>query len=844
MSEPAAPSIAALRQAQQTTLAALVEIDEQALLQLTRLTLPEIRALREEVARIVPAGNLPAFILSGLIQLKGRQVNPDRMQQDLNALLRGLSLLPYGVFVAGPAAALYAYQKILQLAGKELTTAFPQGIWQFYLEFGLREDAARHANETTGFHAALPAQADLARMGAAWVNAMIELLYRYDALLATEWRERVLLRLILEAAQEGGLADQPPFLTLITDWSRRRPYHRRTPESDYLAHRQLLFQHFVEERLGILPTELRAAVHQRFAEREATELAAYQDQMTLLATLRPERFQEQKEPFPLWQAAIGFIWQGHTYLLPVCARDAQGSPLCAPMTSGQPPFPLYTLPDGMLCDARRQPLTVDRQGQVRTVNGGTLLGRLLPTAPDTVLAWVSTILAAPAPTTLPTLDLLLAESPRQQQGTLRGKLPKATRAELAALRHVPIFINWDIHAAALPLAVIRRDHRGVGDHALTLFRTERSIVFDQSHIFFDGTWGMAVAEIATDSAIHAYRQLSQLTPASSAPHPPVLKLESRPEVETLARTFSQQIEVDAESEALNMAQLQRLRRWLEQRGVRLTVNDLLILYRCFHAVEYSPAPPLAQAIAALPPALRDLVASTHARFQTTNPALLIPMDASGIAPRERLYPTTFRNPLTELPALFRTTEAQYRACRENPTAPAWEAFDRSRRELLAYLKTFGELLDALKAVTMRGESFNTATLRLLGHLPVSMQHLLDTIPQRITVLNEIIKGNEVFSNVGRVAPGSTLRRFISAKDDGQTKELVWGFLTDDHEVMHLSLRDFRAYVGPLVQAGQAALAQALVQDYLESYVAGFNRFVDELSKIAGRQKPPHLNEKR
>jgi phytoene/squalene synthetase len=121
---------------------------------------------------------------------------------------------------------------------------------------------------------------------------------------------------------------------------------------------------------------------------------------------------------------------------------------------------------------------------------------------------------------------------------------------------------------------------------------------------------------------------------------------------------------------------------------------------------------------------------------------------------------------------------------------AWQAFDQQRRRFLAHLKVFSEFQDAIKAVTMRGESFNTATLRLLGHLPPAMQYILDQIPQRIGVLNEVIKGNEVFSNVGRVSAGSSLRRFLSAKDDGEAKELVWAVLTDDHDRMHITCAIF------------------------------------------------------
>ena len=62
--ESAAPARDAHLQAQweqsrQTTLAALAQIDASTLSQLSQLTLPEIQAIQEEIARVFPAGNLP-----------------------------------------------------------------------------------------------------------------------------------------------------------------------------------------------------------------------------------------------------------------------------------------------------------------------------------------------------------------------------------------------------------------------------------------------------------------------------------------------------------------------------------------------------------------------------------------------------------------------------------------------------------------------------------------------------------------------------------------------------------------------------------------------------------------
>ncbi len=350
----------------------------------------------------------------------------------------------------------------------------------------------------------------------------------------------------------------------------------------------------------------------------------------------------------------------------------------------------------------------------------------------------------------------------------------------------------------------------------------------------------------TDSAVHWYQRLTREGfLAEKSPNPLPLSLSSTPQMEALAKPKYHLNEATAESVGIETRQLFRLRKWLLQRGVRLTVNDLLLLYRFFHSAWYRPSRALIQALEAFDSratsaeaqAAGQSIQATLTRFHEMNPALLIPMDASNVSPGERVFPTTFRNPLTEIREKFVIAQDHYRTYRACPDLDHWLAFDQSRRKLLTYLKAFGGLMDTLKAVTMRGESFNTATIRLLGHLPASMQNLLDQIPQRIGALNEVIKGNEVFSNVGRVAPGTSLTRFISAKDDGQAKELIWGILTDDQGQMHISLRDFRPFVSQLVALGETELADLLARDYLESYVQGLNRFVAELGTLITSKEP-------
>jgi hypothetical protein len=95
----------------------------------------------------------------------------------------------------------------------------------------------------------------------------------------------------------------------------------------------------------------------------------------------------------------------------------------------------------------------------------------------------------------------------------------------------------------------------------------------------------------------------------------------------------------------------------------------------------------------------------------------------------------------------------------------------------------------------------------------------------------LLKGREVFSNVGAVVPSSTLTRFISAKDDNDKKSLVWGVITDAQGVMRLSLRDFRPHVALLAACGRKELASRLAQHYVDTYAQGLNRFIHELRQI-------------
>jgi len=738
---------------------------------------------------VLPASTLHNLIAAGRTHLSFRTMPtvdndhaPIRLAQRIRPIL---DTTTYRAFFVLPATVLAAYQRLLKLIGKNLDTAFPDGTWQFYVEYGLREDSARHACETTGFDAAIRAEGlnlNESDELAAWAAAAIWLLHHYDLLLANEWHEHTRLKHLAEQLSDD---------RVITRWLRAKPY--RVPagqDEDFIDYRRAAFNAFCSAELSRVNRYRCERIEKTWHNRQAVDrrndgLTAYQRQMSILASLEPTEHADLRVPIPPDQLRLAVIRNGHYYLIKIGQSPSltRLRSVCAAILADEPAVSPAAL-DDVLCVARRA-----------------------------------------------------------DQPALRRLLPNDTQADLERLRAAPIILNWDQADSSSKLADIRKGKRGIGDHAMTVFRGTTSTVFDLSHIFFDGPWGMATAEIFTSQAIRFARQLSGLPPIHTHARVACLKLQASPELAAV-RTVPLPVEVSAETTLARLDLIQQARCNLRQyhRKLNLTVNDILLLHRTMFGQMYRPSAELTRALVRLAasPDLATRQASSMAlntlhESRHTNPALLIPMDASGVNPRERIFPTTFRAPFHHLLTYHQKALEHLDAATVLNRKRAYLRFHRARHVYFAKLRAFGQLMNAFKEVALRGESISTATIKLLAGLPRRIQRLLDGLPNYIDVLNEVIKGQEVFSNVGQVAATSSLTRFNTAKDDNEKKTLAWGVITDAEGNLRLSLRDARPHVGALINCGQQELAAQITQEYLDAYALSLNTFVEELSRIA---QPP------
>ena len=758
------------------------------------LSLPEVEKVIDMVARMAPAGNIPGVILNGLFRLPDRRLPPDTVRNDIQSLFQGvrtnLDKAVYGTLFAGPAAIIWAYQGLIRLAGKDPADAFPEGTWQFYTDYALREDTARHTHETIGFDKVLASHnlivSQEERM-AAWIMAALQTLHQYPDLLHNEWRERVYCRVLRDVAAGTKL-----YKDVYREWEGLRPYRRGNdvdPNETYPQYRRRKFDMFLEQKINRMPETWQRDWVRQVRKARASELANYQQQLSIQAFLQPGLHGDSRTIVDARELSLAIVYCGHYYLLPMTDPNSDG----------------------------RRPLT-----------------------PAQVRGYLAAILSS-SPLAEPASLRELARARRGQADALRCRLSPVNQATIARLQTAPIILNFDKRLRELSLAQIRQGERGVGDQPLTIFDTGNSFIFDQSHIFFDGIWGANLAEIMTQEATAwaAYFQQSAGVPQPEQPE--YLPFQWNPEEQRLLRAVPKVAnEVTAENEDVQLKAIRSLRQLFKRRNdlLRLTVNDILVLYRAIHAASYQPNPDIVDQLEKLrknraTAAAGEIALEAIHNHRRSNPAILIPIDASPRSPRERVHPMCFEVPLQELDLL-----AMHQRATQNLTLygtayrePEYERFDRIQRHYLALLAGFGQLFGAARDLATRGESASVGTIKLLAYMPTPWQRLLDRIPSQVGLLNDLIKGQEVFSNLGMAARESSIHRFMTAKDDNDGKTLVWGVVTDAAGTMRITLRDFRPHVAALIAVGQGDLAEQIVADYLQAYVVGLNDYIRDLRRI-------------
>ncbi|MEM6284836.1 MAG: choline/carnitine O-acyltransferase [Chloroflexota bacterium] len=706
----------------------------------------------------------------------------------INALFKGLSFMKdnamYQLAFGGPATVLAGYNMLLQLAGAEPDDYLPDGAWQFYVEFGLREDAARHQSETVGFQrvAAHRSMSEVDKLSA-WMLASMWLIRDYEQWLELLWEESALLQAIETYTGLTGVH---------RDWQKTRPFAAPDIHTSLVDYRKETFVKFWKYHLSQVSQEQwRFFSSNWFTPDKQEEIGrrkrAFVRQLSINRYIEPGEYSDERHPIDPGSRRIAVVYRNNYYL-------------------------------------------------VDFLDPGT------PDALQTIRQQATAILNSKAEP-LAEIDTLLVTTPRQHQLKLRATLSRDQRAELEQLRKAIIILNHDSVERNQPLTYIRSNRRGIGDHAITLFQTGGSTVFDFSHIFFDGPAAMAVAEMMTNEALK-YAQLLALTPAADAApaavQPVDLTMTNR--FNQTASRIPQYINYVSAEQSEAIEPLQQLRRSLKTRTrLRLTINDLLVLYRTIFNTYYQPSQQVRRALDGLRSERRGavLVRNVETMFKKqaeSNPSLLIPIDASRYDPRERLFPSLFRSPLpsfdrehNQLVAL-RQQATRRRAFGSNRRAV--EDFERERQNYLGYLEAYIAVMRKYREIATSGESMGATAIRLIAGLPnKGLQKLADEIPGHLSIVNDAIKGEEVFSNVGRVTAGSSIARFASAKDDNNKKVLVWGVMTNDVNELYITLRDFREPILDIVREGHLEAAQLITQDFLDSYMRGLYRFAGEMQDI-------------
>ena len=298
-----------------------------------------------------------------------------------------------------------------------------------------------------------------------------------------------------------------------------------------------------------------------------------------------------------------------------------------------------------------------------------------------------------------------------------------------------------------------------------------------------------------------------------------------------------------------------------------------MLYRAIHTYTYRPPAGLLAEISELQntpnPSTRTGALIAAATRQTLemlrspahdSPTLVLYLDVSARSPVERQRALGVRVPVSGLNLVGLHQRAMQtldviqgttplggnRAPQELEPLPAenrpepganLQDFRAARAEYLAALGAYGSVMYRLREATLLGESPFVADQPVPAALAGMMQTLVGGDDSPYDLFAELDGGEELFTNLGMAAPGSSLTRFLPARDDDPRRGMAWGLITSASGVMHITLRDFRPHVAHLHEAGLRDMADRIAQDYLNAYARGFNRFVFDLTQLL-RSTPP------
>ncbi len=637
---------------------------------ISKLSLPEIDGLVERIARIAPAGNIPGVILNGLASLKQKQPSEEIVRRDIGLLFRGVeqSLKDHAVyttFFAGPAAVIYAYQTLLKLAGKNPDAAFDYGTWDFYVKYALRDDTARHTCETHGFGTTLRQHAiQLSEIDklTAWVTTAVHCLHQYDALLENEWRERVQTHLLA--------VHVPAQANLYSQWERQRPFargHDADPKEDYPTYRRRQFDKFMTAAMLDLPDATVRAWQADVKAATAASLRHYQRQMTIRAYLKPNKYNEERQLFKEDEAfCVGIIHDGRYYLLKACQDDDH-----------------------------TQPVSV-----------------------QTIRQQIATIFNHPALNTPQSLTGC-AHVKRSDWYTISQKL--ACLEEIDGLHVAPIWINTDLQSRNLPLAQMRQVERAVGDQPLTIFFTPETAVFDLSHIFFDGAWGVSLAEILTNEATAWAAYLHTLPPAQPGnlrPYSPSLELSAqRGKTHPKSASRWPQKSVQRQRPLICQPSLN----YANSSNNAATCSSSPSTTCSCSTAPSTPSPTIPTSISS--PNCKVYSSKTPPATPPPPPsppstAIQIPPSSSPSMPAATIPATVSSRWLSPCRSANSTCSTPTNNC-SNCSPPTIPTPKMLKREYLGNLAGFGEVLSRAKEVANAGESASVGSIKLLAHMPAA-----------------------------------------------------------------------------------------------------------------------------